>query len=175
MTSHEKKQSFYKVVFVPKNSSQFHVFQVGEACIEYIENPGGKHVDTSSVLTFSFDFHECHTSLANGVFWCFLTFSVENQRFLWLQRIAEAKEPTKACPHTASWEPFHSKTTDSQCHPAGMSLFLSIYLYLYIYIFIYSYIFLTYVYIYICISISTLRLFIRIVYKRTLPLALWCW
>lgn len=105
--------------------------------------------------------------------WSFLTFSVENQRFLWLQRIAEAKEPTKACPHTASWEPFHSKTTDSQCHPAGMSLFLSIYLFLYIYIFIYSYIFLTYVYIYIyvslCISISTLRLFIRIVYKRTLP------
>lgn len=43
LTSHDltsKKQSFYKVVFVPKNSSQFHVFQVGEACIEYIENPG---------------------------------------------------------------------------------------------------------------------------------------
>ena len=60
------------------------------------------------------------------------------------------------------------------CHPAGMSLFL------YIHVFIYSYIFLTYVYImylfwhmylymYTCISISTLRLFIRIVYKRTLP------
>lgn len=57
------------------------------------------------------------------------------------------------------------------CRDVFISLYISFSIY--IYIFIYSYIFLTYVYIYIyvslCISISTLRLFIRIVYKRTLP------
>ena len=96
LTSKKKTEILQGMFFVQRIPLSFHGFSGWWSMHGgYIKNSGGKHADTSSILTFSFDFPWMPHKPWKGVFWHFRLSS--SSKILMIAKNSRGPWPTKAC------------------------------------------------------------------------------